>query len=666
MTKYILGFSLFLAGIIAWAAEPAPTLTLSPSSTVLGLNGAGAIEPVYDPDGPSGSQLEQYLSATSLAGVAFSSSDTRIAIVDSKGTLTARGLGVATITATYKGISAQTKVKVAGKVESYSFQTPDGRTRSYLLYVPSTYAPATPVSLIMTFHGGGGNSQSQMETSQMNVLADQEGFIVAYPQGTGLLPKVNTWNVGPCCGYAQEHKVDDVTFVSMLIGEIRKSYAVDGRRIYATGLSNGAMMSHRLACQLSDKIAAVAPIAGGLNLGGDFSSCLPSRKVSVLNFHGTTDDNYLYYCDKPEGCRGPDAGSQNELRVSIPSVVHDWVVRNSIPESSKQITYQKGIETCEMYSSPTKDVEVGLCTARPTNPLKVGSIVYDGGGHAMPGGIRNVGSADADVPTQDISANDAMWTFFKAHPMMPASLALSATTISSGDTLTVSWSNVANPTVNDWVAVYKQGDADTDFRTVNKWFYTSSCGTGVGASPNANGSCALTMPTAAGTYELRLFANESYANLATSPTVTVTPSDPSCHTIMSGDPAPTGFGVAWDVFSSARDMLITASCSSSRATITMNAIPNAQYPYRYAYHKGYMTKTGDSSWTAVGYDGTEKISDVWYPGFATLALSLTSQELSQTTYVLGYMCTYVNSTWKCGCRDQACTQSYWQIQRIQR
>ncbi|MDP3769884.1 MAG: PHB depolymerase family esterase [Candidatus Sungbacteria bacterium] len=395
------------------------TLVLSPSSPILGVNGNGQFSAAYDPDGLEPA-LQQY---PLLEEITWVSSNPSIVSVDVHGVLTAKVKGSAIITATYKGLSAQAQVKVSGRVESYSFETPDKRTRSYLLYIPSQYSTQNPTALILAFHGGGGNGQSMMDGSLMNVTSDKEGFLVAYPDGTGTLPKVKTWNVGPCCGYAQENKVNDVTFVSMLIDDVGKRsldgkpIAIDTRRVYATGISNGGMMSHRLGCELAGKIAAVAPIGGGLNFGGDFTSCVPSRKISVLNFHGTTDDNYLYYCDKPEGCRGPDAGSQNELRVSIPSVVHDWIVRNNIPESSKQITYQKGIETCEMYSSSNKKAEVGLCTANPLQKIKEGTIVYDGGGHIIPGGIRNPGSTDADVPTQDISANAAMWEFFKKHPL---------------------------------------------------------------------------------------------------------------------------------------------------------------------------------------------------------------------------------------------------------
>ncbi|TSC77493.1 MAG: polyhydroxybutyrate depolymerase [Parcubacteria group bacterium Gr01-1014_33] len=402
-----------------------PMFTLSPSSTVLGLNGKGALQPVYDSDG-SGSEVEQYPVASVVAReVRFTSSNPAVVTVDAQGELTARGQGTATITATYKGMSAQTQVKVSGKVESYNFQTPDDRTRSYLLYIPSRYIAGTLTPLILSFHGGGGNAQGEMDSTLTNVLADQEGFLVAYPQGTGLLPKVNTWNGGSCCGYASDNKVDDVKFVSMLIDHVAARFSIDPKKVYATGMSNGGIISHRLACQLSDKIAAIAPVGGGLNVGGDFTSCTPSRKVSVMHFHGTTDVNYLYNGGIGEG------PSQTNFH-SIPATIDDWVGLNSLSGVSARTTYQRGIETCETRSDTS--AEVTLCTARPTQPLRIGEIVYDGGGHAIPGGIRNPGSEDADVPTQDISSNAAMWEFFKKHPLTarPQTFTLTTSVIGSG------------------------------------------------------------------------------------------------------------------------------------------------------------------------------------------------------------------------------------------
>src|SRR5580700_92799 len=120
--------------------------------------------------------------------------------------------------------------------------------------------------------------------SGMSALSDQEKFLVAYPSGTGRVSNVPTWNAGNCCGYALAHKVDDVAFLRALIDKLGRDYPVDPQRVHVTGISNGAMMSYRLACELADKIAAIAPVEGALSV-----DCRPSHPVSVIIFHGTAD-----------------------------------------------------------------------------------------------------------------------------------------------------------------------------------------------------------------------------------------------------------------------------------------------------------------------------------------------------------------------------------------
>jgi len=382
------------------------TLVIKPSFTVIGAGGLGELYAVYDPDGPSGPQLEQYLDPSELR---WSSSSKNFASVNLKGQVSGLKKGDAVITATHKKLqmTATAPVKIAGTVTSHDLATPDQRIRSYVLYVPEGYKANTPTPVVLTFHGGGGEPQGVTDKSQMNVVADQHGFLLAYPDGTGFIEAVGTWNAGACCGYAVRNAVDDVGYTRAMIADITAKFTVDASRIYATGLSNGAMMAHRLACELADQIAAIAPVAGGITLGGDFTACNPTRPVSVMEFHGTTDDNYPY-----NGGVGVDSESQIDY-YPIPQTITDWVNRHNIPSDSRRVTYQVGIETCETYSSSA--AEVTLCTANPPVKVKVDSVIYDGGGHAWPGGVKGRGD-DADIPTQDISASSAMWEFFKLHP----------------------------------------------------------------------------------------------------------------------------------------------------------------------------------------------------------------------------------------------------------
>jgi polyhydroxybutyrate depolymerase len=167
-----------------------------------------------------------------------------------------------------------------------------GRERSYILYVPASVNWNQPVPVVFVFHGGTGNAGNAMLMTGFNQVADQHGFLLVYPNGTSRLSeeKLLTWNGGACCGYAQEKNVDDVGFVRTIVTALQAQVNLDSRRIYATGFSNGAILSQRLACEAADLFAAIAPVSGTLN----FSPCQPSRPVSVIEFHGSADQNILY------------------------------------------------------------------------------------------------------------------------------------------------------------------------------------------------------------------------------------------------------------------------------------------------------------------------------------------------------------------------------------
>ncbi|MEW6734898.1 MAG: polyhydroxybutyrate depolymerase, partial [Acidobacteriota bacterium] len=221
--------------------------------------------------------------------------------------------------------------------------------------------------------------------------ADKENFIVVYPSGTGPLEdRLLTWNAGNCCGYALDNKIDDVGFLRMVIEKMKKDYNVDSKHIYATGLSNGAMMSYRLACELSDKIAAIAPVAGALNL-----ECAPFQPVSMIIFHGTADQHVLYEGGKPKKKADPHPRTDN----SVAYAVSFWVDHNKCATKPQHI--EKGNIVMDTYSGGRNGSEVVLYTIK-------------GGGHAWPGGKKYL--PWADDPTQEISATDLMWEFFLRHP----------------------------------------------------------------------------------------------------------------------------------------------------------------------------------------------------------------------------------------------------------
>lgn len=255
-----------------------------------------------------------------------------------------------------------------------------GFTRTYHVHIPPSYDCRRPTPLVFNFHGYTSNAAQQAAYSRMIAKSDDAGFIAVHAEGTGTL---QSWNAGSCCGAAQQANVDDVGFVRAMADRIAERWNVDPRRIYATGMSNGGMLSHRLACQAADRIAAVAPVAG-VNV---FAPCNPSRPVPVLHFHGTADQTVPY--------NGGGSGGFGSVEQTISA----WAQRDGCG-TSRRVVYQRGDSTCETYDGCPAKVAVTLCTV-------------DGGGHTWPGGVP--------VPalgrtTTDLSATDMMWDFFVAHP----------------------------------------------------------------------------------------------------------------------------------------------------------------------------------------------------------------------------------------------------------
>ena len=267
-----------------------------------------------------------------------------------------------------------------------------GRVRSYLLHIPPTPDKSGPLPVVIVLHGGGGNAEGVAKTSGFTAKADEERFIAIYPNGTGRLRnRLLTWNSGNCCGYAHEHNVDDVSFIRALIWQVRKEFDVDGRRIFVTGISNGGMMSYRLACELSDIIAAIAPVAGAHN----YEQCSPVRPVSVVAFHGTADLHVLYEGGEPV----QRVDRQPRIDSSVAESIGYWVERNQCARSARK--ERRGSVVVEDYVGCREGTGVRLYT-------------LEGQGHAWPGGEARAGWADR--PMTAVKATDAMWKFFSSHP----------------------------------------------------------------------------------------------------------------------------------------------------------------------------------------------------------------------------------------------------------
>jgi polyhydroxybutyrate depolymerase len=194
----------------------------------------------------------------------------------------------------------------------------DKRPRSYLVHVPPQYDPKRPTPVVLAFHGGGSSAEQMVTFCGLNETADKHGFVVVYPSGSGRLKNALTWNGGNCCGYAVAQEIDDVAFTRALLDDLAKVVNVDPKRVYATGMSNGAIMGYRLASEPSDRIAAVAPVAGPMGT----ATCRPRRPVSVIHFHGTTDQ--FAPC---QGGRGTKSLSQTDF-YSVDHSIQAWVKAN--------------------------------------------------------------------------------------------------------------------------------------------------------------------------------------------------------------------------------------------------------------------------------------------------------------------------------------------------
>lgn len=194
------------------------------------------------------------------------------------------------------------------------------RNRTYRLYVPAaTSGHAVP--LLLALHGRLGTGDAQAKMTRFDTQADRFGFIVAYPDGVG-----RSWNAGHGVGPAANENVDDVGFIAALIDHLRSEGAIDDRRIFAAGMSEGGMMSHRLACELGGKLKAIAAVAGTMAVQ-TASTCAPVRPVSVLLVHGT-QDGFVSWA----GGKTRDGG----LITSVDDTLSGWIARNQCPAEPRE------------------------------------------------------------------------------------------------------------------------------------------------------------------------------------------------------------------------------------------------------------------------------------------------------------------------------------------
>jgi polyhydroxybutyrate depolymerase len=310
----------------------------------------------------------------------------------------------------------------------YVRNVPGWPDRPYDLHVPNTGSAAAPRPVVLVVHGGGGSSQAMEKLTCpggdlaspgcFTSMADRRGFVVVYPNGT---PRVllgrtlRTWNAGggkqgwSCVsGLACQENVDDVAYFKALLSDLHTVVNLDERRIYVTGISNGAAMCHRLACQLSGTIAAIAPVAGGNQFSTD-ADCRPVRPIPVLEIHGMADPGWMYNGgDVPAGLWSRIGASPGRM-IAIPRTAADWAARDGCRRSAERTvlpaTVSDGTSVVRtVYPSCAEGAEVVLYT-----------VVN--GGHTWPEGWQYFPDWMVGTTTGNLNANRVILDFFARHSL---------------------------------------------------------------------------------------------------------------------------------------------------------------------------------------------------------------------------------------------------------
>ncbi|MCB9283420.1 MAG: prolyl oligopeptidase family serine peptidase [Lewinellaceae bacterium] len=255
----------------------------------------------------------------------------------------------------------------------------DGLLRDYRLYVPGAYDGSQPWPLVFNLHGYTSNAAQQELYSQMNVVADTGHFLVCYPNGV-----LESWNVSLPGG----SQADDVGFINALIDTLSAHYAIDPERVFTCGMSNGGYMSYKLACELTDRFAAIASVTGSM-VPTEAAFCNPSHPIPVLEIHGTADPVVPYL--------------GLAFSLSIPDLLDLWIGKNGCVGDPLVIP----IPDINLLDASTADLI-------QYNDCEEGTEVWHykvyNGGHTWPGAPIGIG-----ITNQDFNASSAIWEFFLRH-----------------------------------------------------------------------------------------------------------------------------------------------------------------------------------------------------------------------------------------------------------
>lgn len=262
--------------------------------------------------------------------------------------------------------------------------TVDGRERSYLVYRPSHLSRRSPVPLVVVLHGGFGTGAQAEKVYGWDKEADAHGFVVAYPDGYS-----RSWNAGGiCCGKAMKENLNDLQFVTNVIEHVSHAENIDPKRVYLTGISNGAALAYRYACEGSYPVAAIGSVAGSFSSG-----CAHPHMVSVMEIHGMDDQNI------------PFAGGVGAKGVSKV----DWM------PVQQTVNIFRNADHCA-EPSVRKDGAVKAEVSQCEEGREVTLVTIDGAGHQWPGAKRYSALAGIllplDQPSEAFNATDTLWQFF--------------------------------------------------------------------------------------------------------------------------------------------------------------------------------------------------------------------------------------------------------------
>ncbi|MFN0213843.1 MAG: T9SS type A sorting domain-containing protein [Saprospiraceae bacterium] len=284
-----------------------------------------------------------------------------------------------------------------------------GLTREYLLYIPATYTGNTAVPLVFNLHGYTSNNLEQLFYADFRPIADTANFLIVLPNGTLDGQGNRFWNT-----FLGNSNVNDVGFIRDLIDTLKANYNIDQNRVYSTGMSNGGFMSYSLACELNNRVAAIASVTGTM-IQSKLNACNPSRPVPVMEIHGTADNTVPYN------------GAPLSTFVGIPTLMTTWANFNHcnpVP-SITQVPNTNTTDGCTAEHQLFSGGDYG-------STVEHYKII--GGGHTWPGAAFNIG-----VTNQDFNACKEIWRFFRQYRLDQLSA------INTPETLTHDWNAFPNP-----------------------------------------------------------------------------------------------------------------------------------------------------------------------------------------------------------------------------